>query len=104
MFNLPLKLQAMDRRLLRFVDSQPLRHFVVKKAFARAVGLHPFAVNHKLWDGAHAGALNNFLRRARRGFDIHVRIGDFIALEKALGLAAVRTPGGRINGELHGDQ
>src|SRR5258708_7494082 len=40
--------------MLRFLDSQPFRHFLVKKSAPGHVGLHPFAIDHELRDSALA--------------------------------------------------
>jgi hypothetical protein len=74
-------------------NSKPFGHFVVKETFSRSIGLHPYAVNHELRDGAFARACDDFFRRARRSLDIDLFVGNVVFGQKALGFAAIRAPG-----------
>ena len=74
-------------------NSKPFRHFVVKEALSRGIGLHPYAVNHELRDGAFARAGDDFIRRARRSLDIDLFVSNVVFGQKALGFAAIRAPG-----------
>jgi hypothetical protein len=78
---------------LRLANSEAFGHLVVEKAVPRHVGLHPFAVDHKLRDGTLAGTLEDFIRRARRVLDINFFIGNIVLGQKSLGLAAIGAPG-----------
>jgi hypothetical protein len=93
--------RRLSPRELWFFNAQALGHFFVEEAFALAVGLDPFAVNHKLWNGTLAGALDHFVSGSGRAFDIDVSERDVVLLQEALGFAAVRAPEGGINGYLH---
>jgi hypothetical protein len=90
-----------DSIRLRLVDAQARRHFFVEKSFARTIRLHPLAVDHKLRDGTLAGALDDFVDRTGRAFDIDFLKSNVVLGEKALRLAAVGTPCGGINGQIH---
>jgi hypothetical protein len=81
-------------RNLPFSNSQPLSHFLVKKALARAVGLYPFAIDDELWDCAFSGALDHLFGGAGSGFDVDFRERQVVALEETLGLPAVGAPEG----------
>jgi hypothetical protein len=87
---------------LRRLDSEALGHGFVEEAFARAVGLDPFAVDDELWDGALAGAFDDFVDGAGGGLDVDFFESDVVFGEEAFGLAAVRAPGGGIDSEFHG--
>ena len=89
-------------RELWFFDAQALGHFFVEEAFALAVGLDPFAVNHKLRNGPLAGSLDHFVGSSGRVFDIDVLKCDVVLLQEALGFTAVWTPEGGIDSYLHG--
>ena len=79
-------------------DSEALGHGVVQEPLARSVGLDPFAIDHELGDGALAGALDDLLQGTGIGFYIDLIVGNVVLGQKALGLAAIGTPGGRIDG------
>src|SRR5581483_10967412 len=83
------------------LDSEPARHFLVKKACRRVVWLHPLAIDDELRDGTFASAADDFLGRTRSGFDINFFEWYVVPLEEALGFAAVTTPEGRVDGDLH---
>lgn len=91
----------MSRRSLKFCNAKKFGHFVVKKAFARPIGLHPSAIDDKLRDGTLAGLTDDLLGSTRRGFDIHLFVGNVVLLQKALGHAAVRASEGGIDEKLH---
>src|SRR6185437_7476239 len=80
-----------DTKLLR--DSEALAHFFVEQAFAGAVGLEPFAVNHQLRNGALADFAEHVVSGSRCGFDVDFGVGESVLVEEALGLAAVAAPG-----------
>jgi hypothetical protein len=82
-------------------DTQLFRHFLVKKPFSHAIGLDPFAVDHKLRDSALAGVLHDIVRRAGRALDVNFVEREVVLFQEALGLAAVRTPGGRVDSDFH---
>jgi len=86
---------------LRLTDTESLRHFFVEKTLARTVRLHPFSVDDELRDGAFSGSLHDFVGRAGRGFDVDLLERNLVLLEKALGLAAVGTPGCGVDGDFH---
>jgi len=88
-------------KLLRLPDTEALRHFFVQEAFADPVGLDPFAVDHELRDGPLAGALDDFLGGSGRLFDIDVLEREVVPLQEALGFAAIGTPKGGIDDDLH---
>ena len=84
---------------LRLFDTQALGHLLIEEPLARAVGLHPLAVNDELRDGAFAGTSDDFVGRARSGFNINILEWDVITLQEALGYATVRAPEDRIKYE-----
>ena len=62
------------------------------------VWLYPVAIDHKLWNGAFAGALDYFLGGSGRLFDIDFVIGNVVLGEPAFGDMAIAAPGGCIDG------
>ena len=82
-------------------DAQALGHFVVQEAFAGAVGLDPFAVDHELRDGALTCLLNHFIGGSGRAFDIDFLERDTVLLQKAFGFAALRAPDAGIDSYFH---
>jgi len=82
-------------------DSQLFRHFVVKEPFSHTVGLDPFTVDHKLRDGSLASVFHDFIRCAGCAFDVDFLERQIVFFEEALGLAAVGTPGGRVDSDFH---
>src|SRR3954466_15997927 len=84
--------------------SKQLLHFVVEKAFAGLVGLHPLSVEDELRDGALARALHHFIGGAGDRFDVDLFELDVVLREPALGLAAVGTPGSGIDSQVHRKQ
>src|SRR6202040_371612 len=68
---------------------------------AGAIGLDPFAIDHKLWDSALACALDDLVEGAGGGFNVDLGVLDIVLGEEAFGLAAVGAPGGGIDGEFH---
>jgi hypothetical protein len=82
-------------------DSQPFRHFLVKEPFSQTVGLDPFAIDHKLRDGAFARVFHNFVCGAGRTLNVDFLEKQIVFFQEALGLAAVGAPGGRVNGDFH---
>jgi hypothetical protein len=83
-------------------NAQALGHLFVEEAFALAVGLHPFAVNDELGDGATSRPPPE-----RRGTKWSSRLAnDFlerqvVLLQEALGQATVRTPESGIDEDFH---
>jgi hypothetical protein len=77
---------------LAFVQPQPFCHFIVQKAFAWPIGLHPFAIDDELGDSAFSRPPDNFFGGAGCAFDIDFLVVDVVALEEAPGLAAIATP------------
>jgi hypothetical protein len=84
-----------QRRSLGLIDAQALGHFVIQEAFAGAVGLDPFAVNHELRDGALTRLLDHFIGGSGRAFDIDFLERDTVLLQEAFGFAALRAPDAR---------
>jgi len=82
-------------------EPQEFGHLFVQESFARAVGLDPFAVDDELGNGALAGATDNFLGGARSGLDVDLLVRNVVPVQEALGFAAIRTPKGGINDQLH---
>ena len=81
--------------------AQALGHGVVKKAFAGRVGLHPFAIDDELRDGSLSGMANDFVGGSGSLLNVNFAVRDFVAIEEALGFAAVRAPEGGIDGNIH---
>src|SRR5260370_749243 len=81
-------------------DPQPFCHLFVEETFAGTVGLDPFSINYKLRDGALARPLHDLIGGSRSGLDVDVRVRKLVPVEKALGLAAIGTPKGRVNGDF----
>ena len=63
--------------------------------------MDPFAVDDELGDGAFADVAEEFLGGAGGSFDVNLCVGDAVMVEKALCFAAVATPAGRVNEQLH---
>ena len=91
-------------RNLPFGNSQPLSHFFVEEALAWAVRLNPFAINHELRNGPFASTLDDLFGGAGGGFDVDFPECQVVALEEALGFAAVGAPEGRIENDVRGFQ
>lgn len=85
-------LQISPRALASVNDSEQFRHFLVKKTFPGTIGLHPAAIDYKLWDGALANLPYNLLCGAGCSLDVDFAIRNVVFLEKCLGSAAIRTP------------
>src|ERR1035438_2533698 len=75
------------------LESEALRHFGVEETAARAVGLDPLAIDDELRNGALADVGEHLFGRAGSLLDVDFGVGDFVNLEKALGLATVTAPG-----------
>jgi hypothetical protein len=82
-------------------DPEQHGHFLIEEATAGLIGLHPFAVDDELRDGALTGVRDHFLRRAGRGLNIDLGMGNVVALEKAFGFTAVGAPGRRVHDQGH---
>ena len=82
-------------------NSQPVRHFFVKKAFPYAVGLYPFSIDDELGDGTFAGLFDYFFGGTGSAFDIDVSKRKIVLPQKAFRDAAIRAPRGRIDGDFH---
>jgi hypothetical protein len=68
----------------------------MKKAASGPVGLHPLAVNNKLWDRPFADVPKYLIRRAWSLLDIDLGIGDIVCFQEAFRFAAVAAPGGGV--------
>src|SRR5579859_586882 len=88
------------RRVL-LLHAKQLRHLLVLEALPGDVGLNPFAVQHKLRNGALAGIFHHFLGSALDFFDIDFPVGDLMLAQPAFGFMAVTTPGRGINNKFH---
>src|ERR1700722_7403214 len=89
------------RRKLSSLDSQALGHLIVEEALAGAIRLDPVTIDHKLRDGTLAGTLDDFVNGTGGGLDVNFFVGDVVLGQKSLGLTAVGTPSGRIDGKFH---
>ena len=78
-------------------------HLVVEEALAGLVGLDPFAVEDELWDAAFAGLGDDLVGGSWGRFDVDLGVGNRVRGEKALGLATVAAPIGRIDKKIHRD-
>lgn len=87
--------------LIRSIHTKHLRHFFMKKADADTVWLHPFSVNHKLRNGPFSDVCDYFLCCAGSVLNINFGMGDAMPDQKALGLATVPAPSGRIKKQSH---
>lgn len=83
------------------LDAQAFGHLVIEKTFARTIRLDPFAINDKLWDGTQTGVLDNFLSGAGRFFNVYIFERNIVLGEKAFRYAAVGTPEGGIDRQIH---
>jgi len=83
------------------LNPEAFGHVFVEEALVRAIGLDPFSVNYKLWDGTLAGAPHDLVGGSGRGFDVDVFVGQFVLVEEALGVATVGTPRRGIDGDFH---
>src|SRR5580700_934589 len=92
---------ASQRTRLDFPDSQPLGHRFVEKPFSRDIGLHPLAVDHKLWDGLFAGMFDDLTQRTGGAFNVNFFVRNVVLGQEALGLAAIGTPRCGINEKFH---
>ena len=73
----------------------------MQEALAGLVGLHPFAVDDELGDGALADILHQRINCAGRGFNINFGEGDVVLGKEALGLAAIAAPVGGVDEKFH---
>jgi hypothetical protein len=85
----------------KLLNSQAFSHFFVEETLAGAVRLNPFAINHKLRDGALAGAGDDFFGSAGGGLDVDFMEGDAVVFQKALGHAALGAPESGVDSEFH---
>lgn len=83
-------------------QAEALGHFFVEEAFSGDIGLNPLSIDDELRDGAFAGAFDDFFGGSGSGFDVDVDVGELVLVEEALGGAAIRTPGGGVDGDFHG--
>jgi hypothetical protein len=83
------------------LNPEAFGHVFVEEALVRAVGLDPFSVNYKLWDGTLASAPYDLVGGSGRGFDVDLFVGQFVFVEEALGFATVGTPRRGIDGDFH---
>jgi len=73
-------------------NAQAGGHLLVEESFARTIGLHPFAIDHKLRNGTLAGVADDFFGRSRRGFDVDLFIGDVVFGQKTFGFTTIGAP------------
>ena len=71
------------------MEPQALGHLLVEEAFRRAVGLDPVTIDHKLRDGALAGALNDFIIAAE--WSRHQPLCSVCLAKNGFSLTAVRS-------------
>jgi hypothetical protein len=83
-------------------DAETFGHLLVEKSFASSIRLHPFAIDDELWDSALAGVAKDFLGGAWRLLNVNFSVGDFVLVEKTLGLAAIGTPERGVDEKFHG--
>src|ERR1700747_3110578 len=57
-------------------------HVFVEETLVRAIGLDPFSVNYKLWDGTLAGAPHDLVGGSGRGFDVDVFVWQVVLVEE----------------------
>jgi hypothetical protein len=86
---------------LRHRYFEQLGHFLVKESKAGTVWLHPFAVDHKLRNGALACVRDDLFGGAGSALDVDFGEGDRMFVEEAFGFAAVAAPGSRIDKKAH---
>lgn len=79
---------------MRGVQPEADGHLGVEEAAARPVGLDPLAIDDELGNGALAHMRQDFVGGAGSFLNVDVGVGDVVGFEKALGLAAITTPGG----------
>ena len=85
------------------VYAEEFGHLVVQEALAGLVGLDPLAVEDELRDAAFAGLGDDLVGGAGGRFDVDLGEGNRMRGEKALGLATVAAPIGRIDKKIHRD-
>jgi hypothetical protein len=73
----------------------------VEESFASTIGLYPFAIDHKLRNGALAGVADDFLGGSRREFDVDLFIGNVMFGQKTFGFTTIGSPERRVKGEIH---
>jgi len=88
--------------LFLVLHAEALGHLLVLEAESGDVRLHPLSVYHKLRYGALACVLDHFVRSARDGIDVDLRVRNLVLIEPTLGCAAVAAPGSGIDGKGHG--
>jgi hypothetical protein len=74
------------------LNAQAFGHLLVEESFARTIGLHPFAIDNKLRNGALAGVAEDFFGGSRRGFDVDLLIGDVVFGQKTFGFTTIGAP------------
>ena len=77
-------------------------HFGMEEAVAGLIGLDPFSVEDELGNGALADVGDDLFGCAGGVLDVDFFVRDGVALEEALGLAAVAAPGRGVEEEFHG--
>jgi len=75
-------------------DAEAIGHFLIEEAATGAVGLHPFAIDDELRDGALADVAKDLFGGAGCFFDVNFGVGNAVLFEEALGFAAVAAPDG----------
>ena len=81
-----------------FAYTKQLCHFPILEAFSGNVWLHPCAIDHKLWNGPLAGALDYFLGGSRRLLNVDFVKGNVVLGEPAFCDMAIPAPRGGIDG------
>jgi len=96
--NRPCKLyRLINGDSLALGQSEQFTHLAVEKSFTGTIRLNPFAIDHKLRDGALAGIANDLFGGAGSDLDVDQLIGDLMFVKEALGFAAVAAPRCRID-------
>src|ERR1700720_3133858 len=85
----------------RIPNAQLGFHLVIEKSLAGTVGLDPFTINDELRDSALSNLPDQLFRRARRGGNVDLFIGDVVLVQEAFGFAAVWAPQSGIDKKLH---
>jgi hypothetical protein len=82
-------------------DTKEFRHFLIKEASARAIGLYPFPVEHKLRNCSLSYVRKEFSGSPWRGLNVDFFIGDLMVFEKSLGFSTIAAPRSRVELQIH---
>jgi hypothetical protein len=77
---------------LRRRDPKPPGHLVIEKSFPLPIGLHPFTIDDKLWNGSLAGLADHFVGSTGRRLYVNFEVGNLVFVEEPLGFATIGTP------------